>query len=80
MSATNSLKLQATEAINLRAADRVYSYLKAKGPTTMRAGERVQTFWCEECQEWHTDSLLGGDNELSTTSSSQSTAQSTPEA
>lgn len=25
-----------------------------------RPGERVQTWWCEGCEEWHTGSVLGG--------------------
>jgi hypothetical protein len=25
-----------------------------------RPGERVQTFWCEGCRDWHTGSVLGG--------------------
>lgn len=28
--------------------------------TTPRPGERVQTWWCEECQEWHRGTVLGG--------------------
>lgn len=26
----------------------------------VRAGERIQTFWCEDCREWHKASVLGG--------------------
>lgn len=25
-----------------------------------RPGERVQTFWCDGCREWHRASVLGG--------------------
>lgn len=25
-----------------------------------RPGERIQTFWCEGCKDWHTGSVLGG--------------------
>jgi hypothetical protein len=25
-----------------------------------RAGERIQTWFCEGCQDWHTGSVLGG--------------------
>lgn len=28
--------------------------------TQMRAGERIQTWWCEGCGEYHTGSVLGG--------------------
>lgn len=25
-----------------------------------RPGEKIQEFWCDECQEWHRGSVLGG--------------------
>lgn len=27
---------------------------------SVRPGERIQTFWCEGCKDWHTGSVLGG--------------------
>jgi hypothetical protein len=26
----------------------------------LRAGEEIQTWWCQGCEEWHTGSVLGG--------------------
>jgi hypothetical protein len=31
--------------------------IEAKPPCP---GERVQTWWCEGCESWHTGSVLGG--------------------
>lgn len=28
--------------------------------TKPRPGERIQVWWCDECQEWHRGSVLGG--------------------
>lgn len=43
--------------------DRARADLNDGRPLTemgQRPGERVQTFWCDLCEEWHTGSVLGG--------------------
>lgn len=29
-------------------------------PPKPRPGEKIQKFWCPECQDWHEGSVLGG--------------------
>lgn len=50
-------------ALTRMVINRVREDLNEGRPLTemkVRAGERVQRFWCEGCGEWHEGSVLGG--------------------